>query len=994
MGCFTEFLGHCIRLIFLLFLFHFLMVVLITTHDMYSDRKIIQVDVSQDRVTVNEVDITLCPTPPLNYTRLLEVGHTYRAVAHRLEGELFENMTAPRGVGAVFADMNRCLQRSQVMKPTEDLLDRIDVAVSVGCVGHQAEQMANSHNKTAAEYLRHLVIEHSYRLLADYFERKDGLNFYYSHKIFKGIEYLKWDNLSTFDFLERIAIKPAKIIKIRPRFNSSWIMTEIHTRHAPSCARYRVRLDPDQDVFRATFDIEGTVCQESLSNTVDLWRRDFCHSDEGVGLLLRATAAQGYRALGGLFQRPPLWLPLDRSSVIELVASKKKRDANFCSNRRDQSSRQQCLRSCLIDSALGQIDCMFPWLENTDEGSTTPQLPYCNTYKSAAEALAISDGLLDHPESSQCWQHCPEDCSELEVDTTLAGQVEQPAADSQRTISILLHADLAHTTTAMVEVPSLTQWLATVASVVAYHSGVSLLSLTQWLMGLTMWLGGARRYLGALRPICVADLYLGRAMRRARVAYRWIWRPQPERPWLRPVKGRPRPDTLCSSLLPVTIGQPAERRPFWSSVLAELDSESESDTESVKDAVDLHGRLVRLRASVLEFLRGCCGQAAEQKVLKEIEAELAMEEELDQLAEMVSSNGIVFPTSSSLQRQSIYSHGRRGGRHGSHRPSMMPSGSRHSSRGQRLLSALGGVGANASRYSPTGHHSHGASGHRRLSLMSQTSSRRSSVHRPSYVPGVEGPPSTHHRPSSPDRHSPHEHQRAARGHRPSAAEHSRSQRPSFFDMSRGGHRSSVFDVEGNRRPSSFSMDSGHRPSFYSMGSGHQPSMRQMRGGIPSFHDDVRSRMSSLVGDKRSHIQPFPEERHGRRPSAYYDDRSPPGGQRLHEEGRGPSQHRRPSHYDSGNDHIPPPRDDLEHGRRSSHYDEAHGRRPSHYDDGRRPSFYDDGRRPSFYDDGRRPSHMRGRGPGRGRGRGRPGRGRGRGRGSGRGTRPSISPDDA
>ena len=222
----------------------------------WHPKLLFQVDVNQEFESRNDVDILLCPSPPVNYTSLLEMGSTYRSVVRRLEGELFANLSVPYGVGAIFAGMNRCLLHSQTMKPTEDLLDRIDAAISVGCVTERADLLAKMQNKTTREFLRHLVIDNSYHLLIKHFKRKDRFRFYYSSETFKGLEYLKWDNLTLFDFLERIAIKPNNIVKIRPKHSDIWSMTEIHTRHAPSCARYRVNLEPGTYYFKATFDID------------------------------------------------------------------------------------------------------------------------------------------------------------------------------------------------------------------------------------------------------------------------------------------------------------------------------------------------------------------------------------------------------------------------------------------------------------------------------------------------------------------------------------------------------------------------------------------------------------------------------------------------------------------------------------------------------------------------------------------------------------------
>ena len=558
----------------------------------------------------------------------------------------------------------------------------------------------------------------------------------------------------------------------------------------------------------------------------------------------------------------------------------------------------------------------------------------------------------------------------------------------------------------MVELPNLEQSLTALMSIAAFMYGVSLLSFARWLLQLMLWVGCARRYLAALPPVCVADLYLGRALRRLQVAHRWLWRPRPERPWLRPIGDRPRSTRLWQSLVSWVrpVDPTASGRTCWSSMLVELDTDSESDSASVRDstdAVDLHGRLSRARAAALECLRGGCGQAAEKQVLKEIEAELAMEEELEHMAEIVSSGGLAGQPRhhSSMPRHSVYSHSRApgGAHHGSRALSMMSSDGRHSG-GRMLLSALGGVSANASRYSAAGRHSHG---HRKSSVVSQVSGPRSLAQRPSYVPPTDGQPPAPPRHGSPDRHSSHDHRQRARA--------------SLYDVGRG-HRSSYFDMGGGHRPSSYSMGSGNRSS-YSTGTGHDRSVREMHGGIPSFHEDIRAHVSSLITDVRSRMHPFPEDMRGRRPSAYHEERGSPGAQRHspHEEGRRSSPHRQPSHYEDGHDRRPPHHDDLEHGRRSSHYEEAYGRRsshyegaygrrsshydedrglkPSHHEDGLRPSYHEDGRRPSFYDDGRRPSAIRGRGPGRGRGRGRAGRGRGRGRGSGRGTRPSVAPSD-
>ena len=202
------------------------------------------------------MDITLCPWPPVNYSRLLEVGSTYRALVRRLEGELFDNMTEPPGVGDMFGQMNSCLRHSQVMKDTEDLLDRIDAAVPAGCVPERAHQLAKRHNMTTQQLLRQLVLEHSYRLLAAHFDRKDRFRFYYSDKTFQGIEYLKWDNLTVLDFLDMIAIKPAEIVKLRPRRTGNWSVKTVHTRHAPSCVRYRVHPQPGEGYFKAMLDID------------------------------------------------------------------------------------------------------------------------------------------------------------------------------------------------------------------------------------------------------------------------------------------------------------------------------------------------------------------------------------------------------------------------------------------------------------------------------------------------------------------------------------------------------------------------------------------------------------------------------------------------------------------------------------------------------------------------------------------------------------------
>ena len=60
--------------------------------------------------------------------------------------------------------------------------------------------------------------------------------------------------------------------------------------------------------------------------------------------------------------------------------------------------------------------------------------------------MEISDGLLDNPKQSDCLEQCAYDCSELDVDVTLAGLVKQPDADSQRTITITLRGDMDHTT--------------------------------------------------------------------------------------------------------------------------------------------------------------------------------------------------------------------------------------------------------------------------------------------------------------------------------------------------------------------------------------------------------------------------------------------------------------------------------------------------------------------------------------------------------------------
>ena len=220
--------------------------------------------VDQEGLTRNEVDITMCPSPALNYTSLLEVGSTYRSVIHRLEGQLFAaNLTAPSGIAGVFAQMIGCLQDSQFMKSTVDILERIDLAAEVGCMPPKASELAVNHTGShdARMFLRNLVMEHSYRLLRRHFERKDSLSLYYSDETFKGIEYLKWDNLTLMDFLERISINPARIIKLRPRHNESWSVTQIHTRRAPSCLRYRMRLEPDEDedsqrLYRCTFDIQ------------------------------------------------------------------------------------------------------------------------------------------------------------------------------------------------------------------------------------------------------------------------------------------------------------------------------------------------------------------------------------------------------------------------------------------------------------------------------------------------------------------------------------------------------------------------------------------------------------------------------------------------------------------------------------------------------------------------------------------------------------------
>ena len=64
----------------------------------------------------------------------------------------------------------------------------------------------------------------------------------------------------------------------------------------------------------------------------------------------------------------------------------------------------------------------------------------------AAKALEISDALLDNPQHSECWRRCPDDCSALEVDAALVGDVSQPKADQRRTITLLSKAYLSHST--------------------------------------------------------------------------------------------------------------------------------------------------------------------------------------------------------------------------------------------------------------------------------------------------------------------------------------------------------------------------------------------------------------------------------------------------------------------------------------------------------------------------------------------------------------------
>ena len=64
----------------------------------------------------------------------------------------------------------------------------------------------------------------------------------------------------------------------------------------------------------------------------------------------------------------------------------------------------------------------------------------------ATKALEISDALLDNPQQSECWRRCPDDCSAFEVDAALVGDVRQPRADPRRTVTLILMADLSHST--------------------------------------------------------------------------------------------------------------------------------------------------------------------------------------------------------------------------------------------------------------------------------------------------------------------------------------------------------------------------------------------------------------------------------------------------------------------------------------------------------------------------------------------------------------------
>ena len=81
------------------------------------------------------------------------------------------------------------------------------------------------------------------------------------------------------------------------------------------------------------------------------------------------------------------------------TAYKKRKRDTLCndSGRKHQITFRQCLRSCLIDSAVGQIDCMFPWLQSADDDNDTSRMSYCNTYASESGHAWSAIGIIGRP---------------------------------------------------------------------------------------------------------------------------------------------------------------------------------------------------------------------------------------------------------------------------------------------------------------------------------------------------------------------------------------------------------------------------------------------------------------------------------------------------------------------------------------------------------------------------------------------------------------------
>ncbi|XP_037086546.1 uncharacterized protein LOC119107236 [Pollicipes pollicipes] len=452
----------------------------------YEEHDDAQVYTATETVDKTRLEITVCPFPAIEPSKILNFGRYYK-IATNVDFNTFDMENSLSGDDLKLAVS--CLEKNHFVHEKDTFL-------------HKMEFLRNNWNNTTCSHIApdKAIEGYTFRKTFNgfsFFGLSEEMQIDEFDAVYRHIDLLRYDNTTVQELLEFSAQDLHKLMisdfgqNNQGNFSSPSQKITVQSKvlsFGPNCRRYIQ--SKSHKILHQRYQLKLI-----LRRTTESYLLVFINTFQEFSDLPVASILRPYR------------IPMDKDTVLHIRRIEKTTQDGECRSYGRNESRAKCVELCLLKEMVNHEDsvCVVPWMKRDGVYEDIRKKKLCDSLENVQKSVNITKQVL-YGNTSKCRHACLAQCEQHTILMKVMGVVNHvPSAQLTHTLTIVVSNLLDQFK--VTESYDSGQFISEVLGTLSFMLGIALVALIDWLVAILLWMCGKLPYIPSMPPLINEDIY-------------------------------------------------------------------------------------------------------------------------------------------------------------------------------------------------------------------------------------------------------------------------------------------------------------------------------------------------------------------------------------------------------------------------------------------------------------------------------------------------------